>query len=387
MRKTFFWAVTALALLPGVVQRVNAQATGAADVAADASAAADGQSVSEAATGSADAATDSVSEAATGQTEAPPTPATPSPQPSADAAAAASAEAGTNTEGASPAGAEQPQADAAANADINANADGAKAQGQASFGAQANPANISAGLQFGSATDRGIALNRVANDSFLYRSGLRQGDVLISYGGQPIRSQADFSRWAVYQPGQRVPLVVWRDGREETVFVTYDQQPARRQAGYSPQSGGAYLGVTFDPQANRGAVVRSVAPGSPAENAGIAPGQIIVAINDRRVSNYQDVINYVATLKPGQEVDLIVAHRVTLSARQGQANYSAPPSGVAVESSSIGQAPVAPAPVGVVPATRLEERPAVARPGDADRDGRILDGDGRVGPRDRAGRR
>jgi hypothetical protein len=387
MRKKFFWAVTALAMLPGVVQKVNAQATGAADVAADASVAADDQSVSEAATGSADAATDSVSEAATGQTEASPTPATPSPQPSPDAAATASAEAVTNTEGTSSAGTEQPQADAAANADINANADSARAQDQANFEAPANPASINAGLQFGSATDRGVTLNRVANDSFLYRSGLRQGDVLISYGGQPIRSQADFNRWAVYQPGQRVPLVVWRDGREETVFVTYDQQPMQRQAGYAPQSGGAYLGVTFDPQSNRGAVVRSVAPGSPAENAGIAPGQIIVAINDRRVSNYQDVISYVATLQPGQEVDLIVAHRVTLSARTGQANYPAPPSGVAVESSVVRQAPVVPSPAGVVPATRIEDGPAVARPGDADRDGRVLDGDGRIGPRERAGRR
>lgn len=253
----------------------------------------------------------------------------------------------------------------------------------------ANEQNDAALPPFGAATQQGITLNRVANDSFLYRSGLRNGDVLVSYGGHSIRNQDDFNRSAIYRPGQRVPLVVWRDGREETIYVTYDRAGAnqpQRQASYAPQAGGAYLGVTFDAQSQQGAIVRSVAPGSPAEDAGIAPGQIIVAINDRQVSNYQDVINYMASLHPGQEVDLIVAHRATLSARQGEANYSAPPNGVAVESSVIRQAPVTPAPVGVVPAALPDEGRDVVRPGDADRDGRVLDGDGRIGPRGRAGR-
>lgn len=381
MRKTFFWAVTALALLPGVVERANAQPTGAADVAVDASATADGQSVSEAATGADDAATDSVSESVTGQTKASPT--LTAPQPHADADAATIADSARRTESTPPADASQPPADAAADADINASAEGAKA----GLNAQANPANISAGLQFGSATDRGITLKSVATDSFLYRSGLRQGDVLISYGGRPIRSQDDFNRWAVYQPGQRVPLVVWRDGREETVFVTYDQRPMQRQAGYVPQSGGAYLGVTFDPQSNRGALVRSVAPGGPAAKSGIQAGQTIIAINDQRIGHYQELIDYIATLQPSQEIDLVVVHRLALTGRPGQAAATQPAVGtVGVESSVTTQSPPVGASAAGVPAVPGEPRP-LARPGDADRDGRVLDGDGRVGPLERAGRR
>lgn len=381
MRKAFFWAITALALLPGVVQRANAQATGTAEVAADASTTADGQSVAESATGAADATTDSVSELATGQSETSPAPATPSTQPNAGATAA------INAEATPPSVDGQPHADAASNADVDAQTNGAKPSGQAGLDAQANPTNISAGLQFGPATDRGITLNRVANDSFLYRSGLRQGDVLISYGGRPIRSQADFNRWAVYQPGQQVPLVVWRDGREETVFITYDQRPMQRQAGYVPQSGGAYLGVTFNPQSNRGALVRSVAPGSPAAKSGIQPGQVIVAINDQRTGHFQELIDHVATLQPGQQIDLVVVHRLALAGRSGQSSAVPQAVGtVGVESSVITQSPPLGAPAAVVPAAPVEPRP-VARPGNADRDGRVLDGDGRIGPLERAGRR
>ena len=383
MKKTFFWAVTALALLPGVAQRAVAQATGEAESSTETSVLSDGTSSSEAATGAADAATDSVSETATGQNDAAkPAPATPAPPSPTDAQALPQTEANPNPD---PNATPLPSADAEAAA--NANVDGTVA-GRAGLDARANPANVSAGLQFGQATERGLTLNRVANDSFFYNSGLRQGDVLISYGGRPVRSQADFSRWAVYQPGQRIPVVVLRDGREETIFVTYDQNqvnPLQRQAGYAPQSGGAYLGVTFDPQSNRGAVVRSVAPGSPAENAGIRSGNVIVAVNDRRVSTFQDVIDSVATIPPGQEFDLVVVHRLTLTARPGQANY-APQNTVGVESSVTTQSPPVAAPSEVVPETRVAPG-AVARPGDADRDGRVLDGDGRIGPLERAGRR
>jgi membrane-associated protease RseP (regulator of RpoE activity) len=386
MKKTFFWAVTALALLPGAAERAAAQATGDVESTAETSVLSDGTSTSEAATGAADAATDSVSETATGQNDAQPAPTAPAaPAPtdatSPDAQPLPQAEADPNPD----ANATSPSADA--NAAANASIDGTAA-GRAGLDARANPANVSAGLEFGQATQRGLALNRVATDSFFYNSGLRQGDVLVSYGGRPVRSQADFSRWAVYQPGQRIPVVVLRDGREETIFVTYDQNqanPIQRQAGYAPQPGGAYLGVTFDPQSNRGAVVRSVAPGSPAENAGIRPGNVIVAVNDRRVSTYQDVIDSVAAIPPGQELDLVVVHRLTLSARPAQSNY-APQTSVGVESSVITQSPPVGVPSGVVPATRVTPG-AVARPGDADRDGRVLDGDGRVGPLERAGRR
>lgn len=380
MRKTFFWAATALALLPGVAQRANAQASAVADVAADAETTASEQSVPEAATGAADAANDSVSEAATDQSEASAlTPAT-SPELSAEAAAAAGT---TLNSGETAPRKATPETDINADVNVDANSDNAGANGRANLSGQTEPADIGAGLQFGAATQRGITLNSVANNSFLYRNGLRQGDELVSYGGRPIRSQADFNRWAIYQPGQRVPLVVWRDGREETVYITYDQQPTQRQAGYAPQAGTAYLGVTFDPHSNSGAFVRSVTPGSPAAQAGILPGQIIVAINDQRISHYQEVIDYVATLQPGEEVDVVAVHRLALGGRPGQATPVQQSTGV--EPAALPQSPPLGVPAAAVPGAQVESR-AIPRPGDADRDGRILDGDGRIGPRERAGR-
>ena len=74
-------------------------------------------------------------------------------------------------------------------------------------------------FKFGRSTDRGLAIATLVTDSIFYRSGLRNGDVIVSYNGRRIRSQDDFGRYVVYQRGQRVPVVVYRNGREETIYV------------------------------------------------------------------------------------------------------------------------------------------------------------------------
>ncbi|HEX6960728.1 MAG TPA: PDZ domain-containing protein [Lacipirellula sp.] len=291
--------------------------------------------------------------------------------------------------------------DAAAATDIDANL---QRDADLRAGAQLNTQqNLQRGLEFGQATDRGLAISSIAQDHFFYDSGLRRGDVLVSYAGHPIHSHADFNRWVTYQPGQRVPVVVLRDGRPQTIYVVYEQQQGiQHQAGYAPSSG-AYLGVTFDSQNPQQAVIRSVAPGSPAEQAGVQPGDVIVAINGNRVGGSQDVIRIVQSMQPGQAIDLAIARQVVLGQKPGVAQAGYAPN-VRIQGSAATQVapatPPVPAPTAeaatveggayvgstgavdndvIVPGSgRYDNTPA--RAGDTDRDGRLLDADGRVGP-------
>ncbi|MDZ7752431.1 MAG: DegQ family serine endoprotease [Gammaproteobacteria bacterium] len=74
-----------------------------------------------------------------------------------------------------------------------------------------------------------------------------------------------------------------------------------------------YLGVTaqdltpelataFGLESRDGAVITEVATGSPGAEAGLRPGDVIVAVNGRRVSNSSDVRNTVGLARLGQEV-------------------------------------------------------------------------------------
>jgi hypothetical protein len=51
-------------------------------------------------------------------------------------------------------------------------------------------------IRFGEPTRDGLTISRVEQGGHFYRSGLRDGDVIVSYNGQPLRNQDEFGRWA-----------------------------------------------------------------------------------------------------------------------------------------------------------------------------------------------
>jgi len=186
--------------------------------------------------------------------------------------------------------------------------------------------DLRVGIQFGPATDRGLTINRIEQNSFYHRHGFRRGDVVVSVHGRPIRNDADFIRFIITQPGQRVPVVVLRDGRRETIYVQY-RDVAFNQPGYGNrqyQAGGAYLGVGFDPQVRDAAVVLSVNPGSPAQEAGLQSGDILVALNGQEIRSYPDAIAIIRAMRPGDELEIIVERART--ERQVVALLDTPPS-------------------------------------------------------------
>ena len=59
------------------------------------------------------------------------------------------------------------------------------------------------------------------------------------------------------------------------------------------------------PQA-RGALISEVLSGSPADKAGVKPGDILIAVNDKPVTDSASMLALIATLQPGQQAELKV---------------------------------------------------------------------------------
>jgi membrane-associated protease RseP (regulator of RpoE activity) len=129
--------------------------------------------------------------------------------------------------------------------------------------------------------------------------------VIVSYNGRPLHNQDEFGRWANDRSSGRVPVIVLRDGRRETVYIQYEND--RNQAGgyannaesYGSQ---AFLGVRFETRQR--AVVSAVVPGSPAEEAGLEPGDELISINGRRISSAREATQIVASMQPGDKIDI-----------------------------------------------------------------------------------
>jgi Do/DeqQ family serine protease len=69
------------------------------------------------------------------------------------------------------------------------------------------------------------------------------------------------------------------------------------------------LSQAFGLRQSGGAVITGVQPGSPAAKAGLEPGDIVMAINKRRIRNSADVKNSVGLLQIGDEVQIEVVRK------------------------------------------------------------------------------
>jgi membrane-associated protease RseP (regulator of RpoE activity) len=75
--------------------------------------------------------------------------------------------------------------------------------------------------------------------------------------------------------------------------------------------GPAYFGVTFNSD-DRDAVVRVVNPGSPAAQAGLQPSDVIESVQGRQVRSYQDVLDAIAQMRPGDMLNIEFSRRMNL---------------------------------------------------------------------------
>ena len=184
---------------------------------------------------------------------------------------------------------------------------------------------------------RGALVNDVRPNSPAAGAGVRRGDVIVAFNGQPVADDnALRNAVARTQPGTPVTFTVVRDGRELQLRATLAELPVEKPKGddSAAAAGGASesgkLGVAVEPltpelaaQADlprdtRGLVVRSVDPDGPAADAGIRAGDIIQEVNRQPVttreqlraalerSGTRPVLLFVT--RPGQGTVFLTAH-------------------------------------------------------------------------------
>ncbi len=139
------------------------------------------------------------------------------------------------------------------------------------------------------------------------KAGLRAGDVIIKFNGNNVNTSADLP----YQVGRtppksKVPVVIMRKGKQQTVNVTVGMLPvsseeALRQPANAPVENSVdSLGLVVAPLdrttrggAEAGVVVQDVKPASPAAEAGLQPGDVITQLgftDIKSVADYNKVV-------------------------------------------------------------------------------------------------
>lgn len=76
------------------------------------------------------------------------------------------------------------------------------------------------------------------------------------------------------------------------------------QAGVTASGSGAWLGIDVESSVQGGVMVVDVFPGSPAQAAGMEPGDLITQINGHQILTPRDVRAAIAGMHPGDQVQL-----------------------------------------------------------------------------------
>jgi serine protease Do len=168
----------------------------------------------------------------------------------------------------------------------------------------------------------GALIASVSPNSPASRAGLKHGDVVTAVNGQPVETGSDL-QVAVSEvaPGTKIQLDVNRNGHTEKVNLTvgeYHKDAEVAAAATGDESGHARLGIAISDltpdvrqQLNLGSDVQGVAvaqvqPGSPAEDAGLTGGDVILEVNRKPVTSADQFRNEVKQLPAGKDMLLRV---------------------------------------------------------------------------------
>ena len=166
---------------------------------------------------------------------------------------------------------------------------------------------------------RGALVARAQEGGPAAAGGIRSGDVILRFNGAEVREMRNLPRIVADNTvGERVPVVIWRDGKEETVTVTLgelptDQAQAAGNAPTPPQPARPVelegLGLMVAPMTDElrqrfnlraeqsGVVIVEVAPNSPAAERELRPGDVIVEVQQERVATPAEVQERIARLR------------------------------------------------------------------------------------------
>lgn len=178
---------------------------------------------------------------------------------------------------------------------------------------------------------QGALVASVTPDSPAEDAGLAQGDVILEFDGRAVTEMRNLPRIVAETPiDETVDVVIWRKGGRETVSVTIGQldesdiqtasvtsstvteEESLEALGLQLTRVTDEMRLRFDLGEDvRGVLVLDVDVGSPAEEKGLQPGDLIIEVGQEPVASPGDVADKVQAAKEaGRKSVLLLVQRV-----------------------------------------------------------------------------
>ena len=175
----------------------------------------------------------------------------------------------------------------------------------------------------------GVIVNEVVDDSPAEEAGLENDDIIVSIDSERITDYDDLvDMLTEHGEGDQITIGLIRDGKALDVQVKLAKRPrGRRDLDWHSQFSYDYkapfgrshsyigvqlsdltdqLGEFFGVERGRGALIREVEEDSPAADAGLKAGDVIISIDSDKMRDAGDVAEYILDTDPGEQVSITV---------------------------------------------------------------------------------
>jgi serine protease Do len=171
---------------------------------------------------------------------------------------------------------------------------------------------------FGLKSAKGVLVSDVVKGSPAEKAGLLRGDVILRFDGKEIENAHKLSQLAAATaPNTQVKVDILRNGKAETVTLSTGTMPSEEQTITSPAeqtSWGMTVQELTPPLAQQlglepgsaGVLVSDIKEGSPAAEAGLRPGDLIMEVNRKGINKLNDYQQALKQVKKGGNLLLLV---------------------------------------------------------------------------------
>ncbi|MEO8598068.1 MAG: PDZ domain-containing protein [Candidatus Solibacter sp.] len=191
--------------------------------------------------------------------------------------------------------------------------------------------------------ERGVEVSSLAPDGPAAKAGMKAGDVVLEFAGQPVQGTAQFQRLVRETPaGRQVKITVWRNSALQTLNTTVGENQGRTTIitpngssdgnwnfhvpeipnmpeipRFQMSSQNPMLGIVGEALGQEdqlaeffgvqdGVLVRSVRKGSAAEKAGIKAGDVITKVDDSKVGSSSEITRALRNVKSKKTFNVTV---------------------------------------------------------------------------------
>jgi serine protease Do len=166
---------------------------------------------------------------------------------------------------------------------------------------------------------RGALVADVTSGGPAETAGIKRGDVIVGFNGKEIKEMKELPFLVASSPvGSEAEVDIVRNGKPMTVTVTLGRLPDKEEI--APAKTRLELGMSLETltpdkatamglTGTDGVVVTQVVPGSPAVEAGIRLGDVIVEVDKTPIGNVEEFEAVTTKFKPGDTMLLLIKRR------------------------------------------------------------------------------